>query len=296
MRHFYFFFFALFCLSANAQWEVVPSGTDSALYCVSSNDEHYFVGGATGMLLKSSKENIEFLNIQEEYDTEWEYYPGSLGITKIGIINDSTLFFQNNAPIHEVADSVTVYTFWSGVSVHVDSNLIIMPEERAEVVVDTSMIQYVTDPEFLYEDGAVANVGTTSWVLSSSDAGESYESGTALNMNTYINSTCATGSEKVGLVDYDGHLHISTNAGSTFTEFELPGWPFDYENYQDFFDFPAGFCFNDDLIGFYAPVVEASSSIYKVDLNTGISESCNISTDHRWFRIAMQDDFVIAVG
>lgn len=296
MRRLFSLIFIFFCLSANAQWTEVPSGTDSALYCVSSNDEHYFVGGATGMLLKSSKENIEFLNIQEEYDTEWEYYPGSLGITKIGIINDSTLFFQNNAPIHEVADSVTVYTFWSGVSVHVDSNLVIMPEQRAEVVVDTSMIQYVTDPEFLYEEGAVANVGTTSWVLSSNDAGESYESGTALNMNTYINSTYVTDSEEVGLVDYDGHAHISTNAGNTFNEYQLPGWPFDYENYQDFFRFPAGFCFNSDLIGFYAPVVEASSSIYKVDLNTGNSESCDISTDHRWFRIEMQGNFVIAVG
>ncbi|HKK39594.1 MAG TPA: T9SS type A sorting domain-containing protein [Cryomorphaceae bacterium] len=297
MRHFCFFFFAFFYLSANAQWEVIPSGTDSALYCVSSNDDHFFVGGATGMLLKSPTNVFDFVNVQEEYGTDFNYYPGN-GITKIGIVNDTNLFYHFSHALHDVADENTVYTYWAGVSVGIDSNLVIISEERTEVKVDTSQIDYWTDPWFL-EPGELADIGTIAWILRSTDATETYDLGTVFNTQIYTNSTHCAGARYVGCIDYYGNLLFSTDSAQTFSIYETPGWPFNFnESTPATEDFTAtGFYFNEDLIGFYAPQDSSSSSLYRMDLNTITFTSSGISSDYVWNRITMIDDNnVIAVG
>jgi hypothetical protein len=297
MRRFLTTILLFFCLSANAQWEVVPSGTDSALYCVSSTEEHYFVGGVTNTLLKSPIQVLDFNDVHEEYGLVQDYSSVENGITKIGILNDTTLLFQRGTASYEVYDSNLVYLFWGGSGVLIDSNLVIIGEDRADVYVDTTVIEYLDGDPYAYGD-AIATIGTKSWVLRSTDGSDSYDNGTVLNNFTFINSAHVVDARYVGCIDFDGGLFFSSDSAITFTKYQAPGLPYDFDENEFLNGFAsAGFYFDENLIGFYAPRWQNSSSLYKVDMMSGQFTSMNIDPDYRWNRITMVgSQFVIAVG
>lgn len=217
-------------------------------------------------------------------------------------MNNNQLFIDFNAVWAEVADENTVFGFRAGAGVDADMNLHILEEYQidgyADVYVDTTVFEYWTD--YLdYEDSYI-DLGTIAWMLGSTDGGESYDFGTALVSDfAYLNSTYCSSAKNVGVIDYAGKLHFSVDSGMTFSVYNLPGWPFNFELSAPYMeDFTAtGFYFNEDLVGFYAPQYYHNSSLYKVDLSTGLFTSLEISTDFIWNRITMiGSDFVIAVG
>jgi hypothetical protein len=289
MRHLIAFACLIFAFSANAQWQVVPSGTDSALYSVSYKDGVYFAGGEDGVLLKSVGENVNFIPDEQDYG-----FAGFGGITKIGIVDESTLFFQSNFPEYEVADPGIIYSIRSGVSVRLDSNLVIVGENDFDVVVDTAAIPYYSTEPFFLDEGEVANVGTISWVLRSGDLTESYDLGTVFPTQTYITTTHTSSAKNFGAIDFSGNLFFSSDSGMSFISFQTPGFP--YCCPADELFLPSPFYFNDDLIGFYGPA-GATSSLYKIDLESQTAVATGISGGFKWNDITMiGDQSVIAVG
>jgi hypothetical protein len=292
-------FFLLVSLSVNGQWTVVPSGTDSALYCVTFHEGSYLIGGTSSTLLRSESAILNFSNAIDFYTVNPSFNQDfTRPITKIGVLNDSTLLTHINSVLHDVVNSETVYTFWAGAGVSIDSNLFILNEERADVYVDTTIVDYVDGPEYT-EGDAVANVGTISWILRSLNGTESYDLGTSFEPQSYTNTTHCANAQYIGCVDYEGNLLFSSDSAQTFTVYESPGWPFNFQETLPYLEeFTAtGFYFNEDLVGFYAPRDSSSSSLHKIDLSTGQFTSMEIEPDYRWNRITMiGSQFVIAVG
>jgi hypothetical protein len=292
-------FFLLVSLSVNGQWTVVPSGTDSALYCVTYHNGDYLIGGASSTLLHAESDQMIFTDAIDEYTVNPSFNPDFVyPITKIGVYNDTTLFTHYNSPLHDVADSNVVYTYWAGVSVGIDSNLVIISEERVELVVDTSEIDYWLDP-WLVEEGELADIGTIAWILRSLDGTSTFDLGTVFNTQIYTNSSHTSGAQFVGCIDYYSNLLFSTDSARTFSTYELPGVPYSWDEedfvYDDFR--AAAFYFEQDIVGFYGPAAEASSSLYRIDLTNGNYTSMEISPEYHWNRITMVgSQFVIAVG
>jgi len=303
VRHFCFFFFTLFCLSANAQWEVVPSGTDSALYCVTYHNGDFLIGGAALTLLSSEATELNFNDATDPYEISFPAN-NNVPITKIGVVNDNELFIDFNTVWNSVADNNTIFGLRAGVGVDADSNLVILEEYQfdgyADVYIDTTVFEYWTNPDYLSYEHSYIDLGTIAWMIRSTDGGESYDLGTAFDSDfAYLNSAHCSSAKNVGVIDYTGNLHFSSDSGQTFSVHQLPGLPFDFEVESIVNnDFTAtGFYFNDNLVGFYASAAESASSIYKIDMETWSSESSGISSEFNWNRITMVGyQFVIAVG
>lgn len=108
---------SLLGLSATAQWEVVPSGTDSALYCVTFHGDSYLVGGASNTLLGSEVSQLNFTDVADQY--EISFIPNENSpITKIGVVNGNQLFIDVHAVWSSVADDNTIFGLRAGVGVN----------------------------------------------------------------------------------------------------------------------------------------------------------------------------------
>lgn len=266
------FFAFLLVFNLSAQWQTVPSGTDSALYCVTFYEGSYLVGGANKTLLSSESSELEFIDAADQF--EISFIPNDNSpITKIGVVNNNQLFIDFNAVWNSVADNNTVFGLRAGVGVDADSNLHILEEYQldgyADVYVDTTVFEYWTNPDYLSFEDSYIDLGTIAWMLRSTDGGESYDLGTAFNSNfSYINSAHCSSAKNFGVIDYEGKLHFSSDSGQTFSVYQSPGWPFNFQETLPYLEeFTAtGFYFNEDLVGFYAPRDNSNSSLHKVDL------------------------------
>jgi hypothetical protein len=310
VRHFYFFFFALFCLSANAQWEVVPSGTDSALYCVDwYSQELINIGGASGtfyrsvdlgdslQLVSSNPSSIQMSHITHlEFVDELTGY-GMSGFWPMKTINGGISWSAEHfatAFIEPAGESV-VYNLKSWTDARIDSNLFLVNETNIEMYIDTTLMPYVINPEALYP-GELAQVGTVSWMIRSIDGGQTIDLATPFYSQTYISSVESNNPKYLGVLDVFGNLFFSSDSGASFLELNapvidqdvIPTWLHGHSTPPLYF-FEGSF-------GFYGGI-GTDHSMYKLDLLSGNTFPVIFTDQHIWFDITMiGSQFVIAVG